>query len=59
MLLGALAMVGLLAPAGAGARPLAPPRAHAASSYMTGIGDEDAHMFRNSHWTRLHTRIVR
>jgi hypothetical protein len=59
LLLGALALVCLLAPSVAGARPLAPPRAHAASSYMTGIGDEDAHMFRNSRWSRLHTRIVR
>jgi hypothetical protein len=35
------------------------PRAHASSSYMTGIGDEDAHMFRNPHWIGLHTKIVR
>jgi hypothetical protein len=35
------------------------PRAHASSSYMTGLGDEDAHMFRNGLWLRLHTRIVR
>jgi len=26
---------------------------------MTGLGNEDAHMFRNGLWTRLHTRIVR
>jgi hypothetical protein len=35
------------------------PRAHAASTYMTGIGDENATMFQNPFWTRLHTKIVR
>jgi hypothetical protein len=35
------------------------PRAHAASGYMTGIGDEHAQMFQNPFWLRLHTKIVR
>jgi hypothetical protein len=51
-------LAGLLAAPSATGRA-APPRAHAASRYLTGIGDEDAHMFRNGLWTRLHTKIVR
>jgi hypothetical protein len=47
----------LVAPAATGSAVA--PRAHASSHYITGIGDEDAHMFRNGLWTRLHTRIVR
>jgi hypothetical protein len=47
----------LVAPAATGRAPA--PRAHAASAYMTGVGDEDAHMFRNELWIRLHTKIVR
>jgi hypothetical protein len=47
----------LIAPAATGRAPA--PRAHAASAYMTGVGDEDAHMFRNELWIRLHTKIVR
>jgi len=50
----------------AGAAPGAPSRAHAArsrahaaNSFLTGIGDEDASMFGNPLWQRLHTRIVR
>ncbi len=35
------------------------PRAHAASSYLTGIGDNNASMFENTYWTRLHTKVVR
>jgi hypothetical protein len=37
----------------------AAPRAHAAGSYLTGIGDEHASMFRNPLYTQLNTRIVR
>jgi hypothetical protein len=51
-------LTGLLAAPSAVGRAK-PPRAHAASSYMTGLGNEDAHMFRNDLWTRLNTRIVR
>jgi hypothetical protein len=35
------------------------PRAHAAASYITGIGDEQPEMFGNPMWQRLHTKIVR
>ncbi|HKH79505.1 MAG TPA: hypothetical protein VJ996_05745 [Solirubrobacteraceae bacterium] len=35
------------------------PRAHAASSYLTGIGDEQGEMFGNPLWQQLHTKIVR
>jgi hypothetical protein len=34
-------------------------RAHAAAGFMTGIGDEDAEMFNDPHWLKLHTRIAR
>jgi hypothetical protein len=43
----------------AGARTPSPPRAHAASSYITGIGDETATMFANPLYKQLHTKIVR
>lgn len=33
--------------------------ARAASSYLTGVGDEQALMFRNPLWQQLHTKIVR
>ncbi len=35
------------------------PTAHAASSYLTGLGDETASMFRNALYKQLHTKIVR
>jgi len=35
------------------------PRAHAAASYLTGIGDEQTEMFSNPLWQQLHTKIVR
>jgi hypothetical protein len=34
-------------------------RAHAASSYLTGIGDQQTEMFANPLWTQLHTKIAR
>jgi hypothetical protein len=37
----------------------AKPRAHAAASYTTGIGDEHPQMFANPLYTQLHTKIVR
>jgi hypothetical protein len=37
----------------------ATPRAHAAGSYLTGIGDEQGEMFGNPLWQQLHTKIVR
>jgi len=48
----------LLAVPGAGGRALKP-RAHAASSYSTGIGDEHPQMFGAPLWLQLHTKIVR
>src|ERR1700694_5991366 len=43
------------------ARTSSPPaaRAHAASSYITGIGDQQAEMFSNPLWRQLHTKISR
>jgi hypothetical protein len=38
---------------------LAGPSGHAASSYLTGIGDEQTEMFTNPLWVQLHTKIVR
>jgi hypothetical protein len=35
------------------------PRAHAAASYLTGVGDESVEMFGNPLWAQLHTKIVR
>lgn len=35
------------------------PRAHAASSYLTGVGDESPVMFGNPLWQQLNTKIVR
>lgn len=50
----------LLAPAVTGAaKPKAQPRAHAASSYLTGIGNASPAMFANPLWQQLHTKIVR
>ena len=34
-------------------------RAHAAASYLTGIGDEQTTMFANPLYEQLHTRVVR
>ncbi len=34
-------------------------RAHAAASYLTGIGDQQTEMFSNSLWQQLHTKIAR
>jgi hypothetical protein len=55
MLLGlASALVGSSSYAAAGK-----PRAHAASSYLTGLGDQQTEMFTNPLWTQLHTKIAR
>jgi hypothetical protein len=34
-------------------------RAHASSSYLTGIGDQQTEMFSNPLWLQLHTKIAR
>jgi hypothetical protein len=58
LLLCLLALAGLVAaPAAVGSARHA--RAHAAASFLTGIGDEQAEMFGNPLWQRLHTKIVR
>jgi hypothetical protein len=51
----------MLAPTGAASASNAKSRGHAhvASSFLTGIGDEQSEMFSDSNWRRLHTRIVR
>jgi hypothetical protein len=47
-------------PAGAApAKSSKTPRAHAASSFLTGIGDEQPEMFSDPNWKQLHTKIVR
>jgi hypothetical protein len=35
------------------------PSAHAAASYLTGLGDETTEMFGNPSWKQLHTKIAR
>src|ERR1700691_5588315 len=62
--LAALLAVALLLPAGLLIAPGAlgraqAPRAHAASAYLTGVGDESDEMFGNQLWAQLHTKIVR
>jgi hypothetical protein len=59
LLVAALAtLIAALAPAVAnGGAPS--PRARAAASYLTGLGDESVKMFASTYWTRLHTKIVR
>jgi hypothetical protein len=49
-------------PAGAtkaGHATKAGPRAHAASRYFTGLGDQKAQMFSDPNWLQLHTKIAR
>jgi hypothetical protein len=50
---------GAISPAGAASGASAGPRAYAASSYLTGIGNENPKMFKNALYTQLHTKIVR
>lgn len=52
-----LALGLLVAPIAAGKAQA--PRAHAAASYITGIGDEHAQMFSEPLFQQLHTKIVR
>ncbi len=53
-MLAALALIAAVPSSGAGA-----PRAHASSSYLTGIGDEQTTMFSNPLYTQLHMKIAR
>ncbi len=48
-----------LAPNAIGSSTRSDARAHAASSYLTGIGDEAGEMFGNPLWQQLHTKIAR
>lgn len=61
--LAALALALGSAPRAAGARSAKPakdgPRAHAASTYFTGVGDESPEMFTDPHWIQLRTKIAR
>jgi hypothetical protein len=43
----------------ASAKSKSSPVAHAAATYLTGIGDEQPEMFGNPLWTQLHTKIAR
>jgi hypothetical protein len=54
-----LACANVLAGSSSYAAGAVKPRAHAASSYLTGIGDQQTEMFANPLWTQLHTKIAR
>jgi Glycosyl hydrolase catalytic core len=54
-----LSLLGTSAIEDAGASAKKTPTAHAAASYLTGIGDEHPEMFGNPLWQQLHTKIVR
>jgi hypothetical protein len=54
-LLAAALMLGVISQAGARSSA----SGHAASSYQTGIGNENPKMFRNALYKQLHTKIVR
>ncbi len=58
-LLAALAAALVLAVPSAIGGKRAEPRAHAAASYLTGLGDEQVEMFGDPLWQQLHTKIVR
>ena len=64
-LLASLSILALASVTGAGAASLTDaakvrsPRAHVASSYLTGIGEESPVMFGSPLWVQLHTKIVR
>ena len=36
-----------------------PPKAHAASTYLVGVADEQTEVFKDPLWQQLHTRIIR
>jgi hypothetical protein len=54
-----LCLASILSGSSSYAAAAAKPRAHAASSYLTGIGDQQTEMFTNPLWTQLHTKIAR
>jgi hypothetical protein len=53
------AFTNVLAGSSSYAAGAAKPSAKAASSYLTGIGDQQTEMFTNPLWTQLHTKIAR
>ncbi len=58
--LGAVSASGALAGSSSQRAANAPePSAHAAASFLAGIGDEGTEMFTNPLWTQLHTKIAR
>jgi hypothetical protein len=59
LLCAAIAALAVGSAGAAPARPAKTPRAHAASSFLTGIGDEQTEMFGDPNWKQLHTKIVR
>ncbi len=54
-----LACTSVLAGSSSYAAGATKPSAHVASSYLTGIGDQQTEMFTNPLWTQLHTKIAR
>jgi hypothetical protein len=54
-----VALLGLLAAVPSALGGAAKPRAHAAATYLTGVGDEQPLMFANPLWQQLHTKIAR
>ena len=58
-LLAVLVLVMALAGASGAAGRSVEPRAHTASSFLVGIGDEHGKMFTNPLWKQLHTKIAR
>jgi hypothetical protein len=55
----AVAAIGPADVASGATRARGTPRAHAASSYLTGLGNENPKMFTNPLYQQLHTKIVR
>ncbi len=53
------ATLALVSSATAGKPAKAQPRAYAAASYLTGLGDEGPQMFTNPLWRQLNTKIAR
>ena len=58
-LAGVLALLACLLVAPSAVGRSSAPRAHTASSFLVGIGDEHAAMFTNPLWVQLHTKIAR
>jgi hypothetical protein len=59
LVLAAALLCAVLVASSAAGKTSRPPRAHATSSYLTGIGDEQTTMFSNPLFQQLHTKIAR